>query len=222
MRNNDSDVAHGKSHIVYEWIIKKIFSRELLPGQPLVERDLAGKLGLSKTPVREALLRLKEDGLVVSDSNSRVFVAHIKPQDAMEIFDIREMLEGLAARRAAEKAGEQEMALLDTTIKLMKADMSSNRISDYSDQDLRFHYTIVQISGNARLQNMLRKIRMQSKILMSTTMKLPSRGMTVSLSEHRKVLEAIKSKNPELAEEAARNHIRMTRSAATKWLNAIA
>jgi len=221
MNNRTISMKHSKSEQVYDWVTRKIFTREFLPGQRLVAREIAGQLELSKTPVREALLRIREDGLVQGDFNTGVFVAHITPKDALEIIDIREMLEGLAARLAAEKAKEEDIVQLRAILDKMEEYSKKDLIEAYADHDMQFHDAVVQIGESNRLQEILHKIRMQSKLLMSTTMKLPTRGMTASLNEHTSVWKAISLHDPKGAEAAARRHVLATREAAKKWLEVL-
>ncbi len=217
-----NDPRLNKAESAYEQVTQWIFSRELLPGQRLVERDLAGRLELSKTPVREALLRLREDGLVNGNFNTGVYVTMITAKDALEIIDMREALEGLAARRAAEKATAGDLAELRSTIAKMEHFLSQNMVQEYARQDLDFHFKIVDISGNVRLRDMLRKLRMQYRVLMISTMKLPGRGIKTTFPEHQAVCEAIVRGDPQAAEESARRHIGFIRDAVEEWLEVIA
>lgn len=216
--NRRSSPRLNKAETVYRQITQWIFSRELLPGQRLVERDLASRLELSKTPVREALLRLREDGLVNGNFNTGVYVTMITAKDALEIIDVREALEGLAARRAAEKARVDDTAELRSLIAKMEHFLAQNLSQEYVKQDLDFHFKIVEISGNVRVQHMLRKLRMQYRLLMISTMKLPGRGIKTTFPEHQAVCEAIVRGDPQAAEESARRHIGLIREAVIEWL----
>jgi DNA-binding GntR family transcriptional regulator len=208
----------NKSEFAYEQITRWILDRKLLPGERLVERDLARRLELSKTPVREALLRLRQDGLVNGNFNSGVYVTRITPEDALNILDIREALEGIAARRAAQNAKPENLAELRSIIAKMEHYLAEDMEKEYAKQDVELHSKIVNICGNVRLQEILRKIRMQSKILMVSTMKLPGRGIKKTFAEHEAVCQAIVSCNPDEAEKSARQHISRIRTAVEKWM----
>jgi DNA-binding GntR family transcriptional regulator len=216
--NKNTYSEMNKSESAYEYISQSILNRDLQPGERLVEREIARQLELSKTPVREALLRLREDGLVDGNFNSGVYVSRITPEDAIGILDIREALEGMAARRAAETAQSEDLADLRSIMAKMEHFLTNNMSQEYARQDVELHLKIVNISGNIRLQDILRKIRMQSKLLMASTMKLPGRGIKQTFTEHQAVCEAIVGRDPEAAEKSAREHIHRIREAVKKWM----
>ena len=218
MSNKPNRPQINKAELAYEQITHLVLNRELLPGERLVERDIARRLELSKTPVREALLRLREDGFVRGNFNTGVYVTMITPKDVMEIIDIRQALEGMAARRAAEKAKPEDLAELHSIIAKMEHFSNQNMSREYAKQDLDFHLAIVDIGGNGRLRDILRKLSMQYRILMISTMKLPGRGTKVTMPEHRAICEAIVNRDPQAAEASARRHIRLVRDAADKWM----
>jgi len=209
----------SKTEKVYKILQEDIIERRLLPGQRLVERELIGRLGVSKTPVREALARLERDGLVKGSLHQSAVVARILRKDAVEIYDLREVLEGLAAKNAAEKITPEKVEELHSIIKLSEDCIKENNLKEYARLDLQFHHLVGIISENERLCEMMRQLRDQARILMSTSMTLPGRGAKISLSEHKKIVEAIVNQNPDLAKEMAKEHIRKTRKAVLDWFD---
>jgi len=209
----------SKTEKVYKILQEDIIERRLLPGQRLVERELIERLGVSKTPVREALARLKKDGLVKGSLHQSVFVTRILRKDAVEIYDLREVLEGLAAKGAAEKITPKKVEELHSIIKLSEECVKENDLKEYARLDLEFHSLIGMISGNERLCEIMQHLHYQTRLLMSTSMTLPGRGAKISLSEHKKIVEAIIDQNPELAEKMAKEHIRNTRKAVLDWFD---
>lgn len=214
MENNPS-----KSEKVYKILQDDIIERRLLPGQRLVERELIEKLGVSKTPVREALARLKKDGLVKGTLHQSIVVSRILHKDAVEIYDMREVLEGLAARGAAEKITPEKAKEIHSIIQLSEECIKKNNLKEYASLDLQFHNLIWIISENKRLCELIKRLYYQARILMSTSMTLPERGVRVSLNEHKKIVKEIVNRNPDLAEKMAKEHIKKTRKAVLDWFD---
>lgn len=209
----------SKTERVYKTLLENIIQRKLLPGQRLLERDLIEKLGVSKTPIREALARLRKDGLVEGTLYQSAFVARISRKDTAEIYDLRKVLEGLAARCAAEKITPKQAEKLRSIIQLSVECIKENKVKEYTRLDLKFHGLVGDISENERLCKMMQQLRYQTNILMSTSVALPGRGVKVSLSEHKKVVEAIVNQNPELAEKMAEEHVIKTKKAVMDWFD---
>lgn len=209
----------SKTERVYKALLENIIERKLLPGQRLLERDLIQKLGVSKTPIREALVRLREDGLVEGTLYQSAFVARILRKDAAEIYDLRRILEGLAARCAAEKITPKQAKKLRSIIQLSEECIKENKVKEYTHLDLKFHSLVGEISESGRLCKVMRQLRYQTNILMATSVTLPGRGVKVSLSEHKKVVEAIVNQNPELAEKMAEQHVIRTKEAVMDWFD---
>ncbi len=213
--NNDS---LGKADLVFNFLTTQILERNIMPGQRLVERRLAGQCGVSKTPVREALVKLKEVGLATGDFHNGVYAANFSGQDALEIFDLREFMEGLSARLAARKASNEDLDELENTLAECLAAMKAGDNKRYSELDQFFHYKLIDIGGNQRLAEIYSRLRLQAKVLMRSSMRLPGRGMKQSCEEHRDILDAVKTHDEDNSERAARRHILNTREAVEKWL----
>ncbi len=216
MKNNSS-----KSEKVYKIIQDDIIERRFLPGQMLVERELIEKLGVSKTPVREALARLKRDGLVEGTLHRSIVVSRILRKDAVEIFALREILEGLAARGAAEKITPEKAKEIHSIIQLSEECIKKNNLKEYAPLDLRFHNLIRIISENERLCEMMQRLHYQIRILMRTSITLPGRGGRVSLNEHKKIVKEIVNRNPDLAEKMAKEHIKKTKESILDWFDRV-
>lgn len=216
MKNNSS-----KSEKVYKIIQDDIIERRFLPGQMLVERELIEKLGVSKTPVREALARLKRDGLVEGTLHRSIVVSRILRKDAVEIFALREILEGLAARGAAEKITPEKAKEIHSIIQLSEECIKKNNLKEYAPLDLQFHNLIRIISENERLCEMMQRLHYQIRILMRTSITLPGRGGRVSLNEHKKIVKEIVNRNPDLAEKMAKEHIKKTKESILDWFDRV-
>ncbi len=202
----------SKTEKVYDLLAESIIKQRLSPGERLVERNLAEKLGVSKTPVREALNRLKKEGLAEGTPYSGFFVARILTEDIEEIYELREVLEGLAAREATRKINEKQIKQLNSIIQSFENCVKGRDLEHYSSLDLKFHNLLAAISKNGRLSQTMQLFRNQTRILMSTSVVLPGR-VKASLGEHKKIMKAIVSHKPDLAEQFAREHIRNVKKA---------
>lgn len=209
----------SKTEKVYRILREDIVERRLLPGQRLVERELIEKLGVSKTPVREALARLKKDGFVEGNSRQSASVIRISRKDVAEIYNLREVLEGLAATCVADKITPEKAEELLSNIRLSENCVRENNLKEYTRLDLKFHNLVEIISENKRLYEMMQYLRYQVKVLMTTSITLPGRGVKVSLSEHKKIVEAIINQNPNLAGRMAKKHVRKTSKAVLDWFD---
>jgi DNA-binding GntR family transcriptional regulator len=220
---NDSVEANGRSGIsktdqAFHYITTQILERRIMPGQRLVERGLARELSMSKTPVREALLKLKDVGLATGDFQNGVYVVSFTGQDALELVDLREMLEGLSARRAVASTDQESLEELERLLDKSQNAMEEGDTHAYSELDQDFHTSLIQLGGSRRLHEIYSRLRLQTKFLMRSTMRLPDRGMEISWVEHRAVLDALKSGDEDRCEATARQHIHNTRDALEKWL----
>jgi len=202
----------SKTEKVYDLLLESIIKRRLSLGQRLVERDLAEKLGVSKTPIREALNRLKKEGLVEGAPYRGFFVAQISPKDMEEIYKLREVLEGLAARDASEKINKGQTRQLNSIVQSLENYVEGKDLESYSSLDLKFHNLLAAISKNERLSQTMQLLQNQTRILMSTSVVLPGR-VEASLKEHKKITDAVMSHKSNLAEQFAREHIKNVRKA---------
>ena len=140
-------------------------------------------------------------------------ISRISPEDMEEIYELREVLEGLAAREATIKINEEQIKELNSIIQSFENCVKGEKnLEDYSSLDLKFHNLLAGISKNGRLFQTMQLLRNQTRILMSTSVVLPGR-VEASLKEHKKIMDAIVSHKPDLAEEFARKHIRNVKRA---------
>lgn len=178
------------------------------PGQRLIEADLTRALGVSRGPLREAMARLAGDGLVRIEPNRGVTVRALTREDVRSIAAIREMVEGLAARLAAEHIDEGSNR---EDFKRVWAEMNGSRArsnaSDYVDANERFHATIVRIGGNVVLAQLLHQLRTPL-----FRFQFRSRFTTLNLERGRKdhaaIATAILAGDARAAESAMRRHLR--------------
>ena len=123
---------------------------ELQPGDPLIERDLAEKLAVSRTPVREAIQRLKTMGLAVQVSRKMVIVAKPTSEEVINTFDVREVLEGLAASRAATNATSEDLIYLENLAEEMEQCIAINDDDKLEELHMLFHERLYRASGHKK------------------------------------------------------------------------
>jgi DNA-binding GntR family transcriptional regulator len=177
---------------------------EFPPGARLVESELAERFGVSRTPVRDALSRLETQGVVARDARGVAAVASLDYDQLGELYAVRAVLEGFAARMAARHASEAEIALLREMVAEDRACASDAGL--LSQANKRFHRQLHRASHNRYLVQMLDGMRRSLALLSSTTLAWPGRGEQ-SLDEHEAIVAAIAGRDEDGAEAAARLHI---------------
>src|SRR5581483_3310958 len=162
---NLNDSAASPSHkTLRDWVFDclrtSIVSGDLAPGQRIVEADLAKQLEVSKSPVREAILQLKQDGLVTDAPKGRgVVVAPLKPTDVREIYAVREALEGLAVRILAADPQPERLTALRAIVDRMRQALADGDVRRQFELDVEFHTSLCNATGNRRLQDLFSSLR---------------------------------------------------------------
>jgi DNA-binding GntR family transcriptional regulator len=199
---------------VVDCLDKAILTGELPLGARLSEQSLAEGLGVSRGPLREALRRLEGRHLIVRVHNLGARVTSFTKEDISQLLTIREALEGVAARCAAERMTDEEIAdlatLATTGLDGSKKKQQPSFAVYHQSLDHDFHYRIIQGSRNLRLMDILLKDTFYLLRIYRYRFKLvdSSNRAPQASAEHRAILEAISNRNPEAAETAMRNHLR--------------
>lgn len=180
-------------------IRKAILTRELKAGQEIVLKDMAKQLGVSSTPVREALQMLSRDGLIELHPNKQAVVVGLSRQHVTEFYETLAVLEAACAKYAALRA--ENFDVLRNILEKQKAAVESGFYSQSNDWNTKFHETIRDMCGNRRLQRMIADIRQ------STTRVLYVEQPQVQLAEHMAVYEAIVARDARRAEELTEQHM---------------
>jgi GntR family transcriptional regulator, rspAB operon transcriptional repressor len=190
----------------YDALKDAIVSFRFTPGQSLVETDLARQLNISKTPVRDALLRLEKEGFVTKVPYTGYYVMEITPQSVKEMFEIQAVLEGLAARQAALQFNQKDKLHAISLIHAHNQALFASQMQDASALNREFHDLILQRAGNQRLQAMLQNLddHLQRYRTLSN---YQSGRLMKSVEEHQRVLDAILNQDPQEAENTMRAHI---------------
>jgi DNA-binding GntR family transcriptional regulator len=198
-----------RSATAYEALTTMIRTKQILPGDFLSENSVARDLAMSRTPVREAIRRLAQEGALVVLPNRGVVVAQLTVEDLEEIYEVREVLEGLASRNAAIRATPEIIGQLESLVERMRETIPPGDENTFSDLDMEFHATIAGASGNSRLKNLLAGMRTANAVAHFRPDFRPHNPRTArSLEEHAELLAAIRDRDPETADRLARAHSR--------------
>ena len=188
-------------------IIKsKIINGSLKPGTKLLEAKLAEQMGISRTPVREALRELAAKGFVKMIPNQGIIVSSDSIEDIQEVMQIRGVLEGLAAHLATAKITEEEISKLENFLKQMEKFTKERDGHAFGEVDAKFHNVIVNISGNQRLIQIRKNITEQAHRYRIKLLNF-SGILNYSTQEHWKIVEALKKKDSKKAEKLSQKHI---------------
>jgi DNA-binding GntR family transcriptional regulator len=192
----------------YSEIRRRILENELPAGVQMLETEVADMLAMSRTPVREALIRLANEGLVEIRPRHGMRVKAVSPDDMREIYDVLTSLEATAAELAAARGlPPSELAALDKTLAEMDDALRREDLKAWAKADQRFHDLLVRGSGNKRLQDIVATVRDQAHRARMATLTLRPLP-TESNDDHRAVVEAIRDRDPRAAFEAHQHHRR--------------
>ncbi|MET7991781.1 GntR family transcriptional regulator [Amycolatopsis sp. NPDC005232] len=179
---------------------------ELFPGQRLVEVDLAAAFGSSRGSVREALVMLENEGLVIRERNRGASVRPISLREAIEITEVRAVVEGLCARKAASAIGAEDRRRLQKLAKAMRAAVKAGDIAAYNDISQESHHVIRELGDQRTATEVLERLRYPSVRYQFQVSLLPGR-IEEGLAEHVSVIEAVASGDGDRAEAAMRAHL---------------
>lgn len=203
--------------VVYEHLRMAIIEQRLKRGDHLVENTIAEKMNISRTPVREALRQLESEGLVIHMPRRGAIVHGIARDDAIDIYDIREVMEGLVVRRACENRDQQEVDHLYQCISQMEEaieDQSYEKLMNYHHE---FNNAILCVGKSKRLSDIMKHLYEYLTSLRTISLDTVERQKT-ALKEHREIVKAIDEGRSDDGEALARSHVRKARAA---FLNSI-
>jgi len=194
------------SQKVYRALKTEIIKGSLKPGTKLSEGKIAEQMGVSRTPVREALKELAAEGFVKMNPNQAVAVSNASVKDVQEVLQIRGVLEGLAARLATKTINEEEIKELEKYQKRMEQYTNKDDVLAFSEMDAEFHELILNICGNNRLIQIRKNLSDQAHRYRIRSLSVPGR-LKYSLKEHQEIVEALKRKDAEQADRLSQKHI---------------
>ncbi len=196
-------------HDIYEDIKKQIIEERLLPGQWLVERDLCETYGLSRTPIREILWRLCADGLLFQESNRGFTVRRLNLEQILEVFQMREAVEGMAARLACSKGGEAfRSAIREIKTRLEKINIERDPTGGVQ-LGRRLHTAIIEAAGNVLMSETCEKLNNLTILTSLITRKSPPIEKA-SRDAHIRIIDSLLVQDDAGSEQAMRDHLRET------------
>lgn len=190
--------------IVFESMREAIISGVLKPGERLMEIQLGEEMGVSRTPVREAIRKLELEGFVVMIPRKGAYVAGVTHKDVADVFEIRAALEGLAAGLAAERVTEEEIEQMERILLFKEGEEID--LAEVVESDTDFHALVYKASRNERLVQILGNLREQIQRFRATSLAVPGR-VKDAIEEHRAIVEALARHDIEAAQELATAHI---------------
>ncbi|MBO5429995.1 MAG: GntR family transcriptional regulator, partial [Peptococcaceae bacterium] len=201
--------------VVFETLRDAIIKQVLKPGERLMEIQLADEMGVSRTPVREAIRKLELEGLVVMVPRKGAYVAGVSMKDIHEVYEVRAALEMLAVSLAAERITDEELDALERQV-LRESEADANADEHSLDNiiyiDSSFHDIIYQAAHNQRLVQFVNILQEQLQRFRAASLSRPGRSKT-ALEEHKQIVEALAERNGELAAKLAKEHIDNAESA---------
>jgi len=197
----------------FEKIKEAIIKGHFKPGEKLVEQTLAQEMGVSRTPVREAIRRLEAEGFVISIPRKGVVVSRADKEEIVQLYSIRAELEGLAARWAIENADEDDIQKLDEAISRMEETVASGDLDGVVQSNALFHDAIAQASKSRILCTLLKTLQDNIQRFRFQSLHLPGRP-EAALAEHKEIIAAIKEKKAEEADRLLKEHLQNACAAA--------
>jgi DNA-binding GntR family transcriptional regulator len=210
MLKEKTDSSHAIKEKIYRSIRMDIISHKLKPGQSIVEDDLASQYKVSRTPIREILRKLEHEELIKIIPNRGIFVNELTNKDIEEVLDIRLILETAAAKAAAQNITDDKIKELDKIEEMLnKAVEGEDSVASF-EADERLHEFILLTAGNMRVRKILYNLMGQILRIRFISGHKPGRIIT-TVEEHKKIISAIKNRDPLDAEEKMRIHLLNTK-----------
>jgi DNA-binding GntR family transcriptional regulator len=195
---------------VYDLLRRSIFDHRLRPGARLSVPSIATELGVSRSPVREAVQRLVRDGLATEEPHKGAVVTTLGATELVPLYEVREVLEGLAARLAAERASRGQLAELRRALNQHSDALDRGDVEGHIAADVRFHAIVREAAGNADLAQALERI--EGKVVIAILSGDVHRWPIRALAEHTTIFDALVAGDAVAAERAARAHIARIRT----------
>ena len=201
--------------VVFQTLRKAILKGELKPGERLMEVQLANRLGVSRTPIREAIRKLELEGLVTMIPRRGAEVAEITEKNMRDVLEVRRALEELAVKIACDKITEGELKELAVVAKKFRDVMYCDNLMQITEADVEFHEIIYRATGNMRLIQILSNLREQMYRYRIEHIKDRSQRK-VLVQEHQEIMRALAARDVEATRRAIRNHINKQEVAVSK------
>jgi len=198
-------------HKVYRQIKSMILEQKLKPGTKIYQEKLAEDLGISRTPLVNALKRLEQERLITALPRRGFYVRSFSREEMIRIFELREVLEGLAARRACGVISDEQVQRLRSFFKGIKLTDHARSVDRYAEEDRRFHHFLIEVGGDELMSSILETYSIIASSYLGGFRGGLVRSPHETFPEHLAIIEAIAKRNPEEAERAARLHLSRSR-----------
>ena len=196
---------------VYDILKRRIIFREIESGKKINEEDLAKSLGVSRTPIRETLLRLEHEGIVKIIPRRGAFVVSQSKEKVIDLLQVREVLEGLVVRLATKNMNRELLDRLKLCLeKISSVDGNNNKLLKYTPADVEFHALLLEACDNELLKNMMESVNAHLQMVRLRTVALPGRPEQ-TVREHYEIVSAIEKRDSILAEKLMRKHVASVR-----------
>jgi DNA-binding GntR family transcriptional regulator len=210
----------NQSEIAYQFLRQKLLNRELQPGNRVRYGPLGVEIGMSATPVREAIGRLASEGFVDLVPQSGAIVRRPTRADAIEVFEMREAIEPYAAAKASQLVGVLQLKALQGTIDTMRLirdkvtsqkSVSKRHAAQFDTADLDFHLTILQATDNRRMQKVVSDYHVLTEIIGTDRHAYNAEILEMTMEDHSAVLDCLKLRDADATRSAMLTHIRNSR-----------
>lgn len=192
--------------VVFNTLREAILKGDLKPGERLMELQLASKLGVSRTPIREAIRMLEQEGLAVTTPRKGAEVAKMTLKDMEDVLEIRDALDELAVRIACQKISDEQLRQLEDMKELFEKSTQTGNVKKIAEADVTFHDVIYEATGNLKLVTLLNNLREQVYRYRVEYIKDPKNYPTL-IAEHEAILESLKNRDVKNAVEAMHVHV---------------
>ena len=193
--------------LAYQRIKASILANELQPGQKLLEEELASQMSISPTPVREALAKLDQEGIVRIVPRKGAYVTPISRKDVHEIYQIRRALEPLAMQLSIDAVPAEELEREESLFDLLRPEIEEGKRERFLESDIEFHYLTVRYCGNARLIQIIGSLSEQLRRIRTVLGAEPNLDVRQSFQQHCDILAALKARDGAQAVRLLQQHL---------------
>ena len=216
MKNKLGAEHENLDHKVYKTLKSMILEQKLTPGTKIYQDKLAQELGISRTPLVGALKKLEQEKLITAIPRKGFFIKRFSKKEMVHIFELREVLEGLAARRASLNITNDQIQKLKNFFKGLKISDDPKDIKPYAKEDRRFHHFLMELGGNDLLSSILGTYSIITFSYLGGFQEGLVRSPKETIHEHLGLIDAISRRDPTEAEELARLHLKKSREKLVK------
>ena len=216
MKNKLGTEHENLDHKVYKTLKSMILEQKLVPGAKIYQDKLAQELGISRTPLVGALKKLEQEKLITAIPRRGFFIKRFSKKEMVHIFELREVLEGLAARRASLNITNDQIQKLNNFFKGLKISDDPKDIKTYAKEDRRFHHFLMELGGNDLLSSILGTYSIITFSYLGGFQEGLVRSPKETIHEHLALIDVISRRDPIEAEELARLHLKKSREKLVK------